>query len=99
MRRFAPPTATCPQRLGLVLLGLLSAASAQVSRLLAQPHAALCGSAAHCGWCYAAVGFALLAVAAFVMAARGAPAAGRRTIGRPSAFALARASRPRWARV
>ena len=70
MRRFAPPIAICPRRLALALLGLLSAASAGVSGLLAQPHAALCGAAAHCGWCYAAAGFALLAVAAFVTAVR-----------------------------
>jgi hypothetical protein len=71
VRRLAPPIATHQQRLGLVLLGLLSLASAGVSALLAQPHAALCGAApGHCGWCYAAAGFAALALAAFVLAAR-----------------------------
>jgi hypothetical protein len=64
MRRFAPPPATPSTRLDLALLGLLSLASADVSILLAQSHLSLCGAgqAAHCGWCYAAAGFALLAV-------------------------------------
>ena len=71
MRRLAPPLATQQQRLGLALLGLLSLASAAVSALLAQPHAALCGAASgHCGWCYVAAGFAALGLTAFAMAAR-----------------------------
>ena len=71
MRPFAAPQASGPTRVGLVLVGLLSMASAAMCAGLAEPHASLCnaGQAAHCGWCYAQAGFTALAVAAGALCA------------------------------
>ena len=62
--------------LGLALLGLTLLASGVLSADLAREHMAalgrLCGAgeAAHCGWCYAAVGFGLAGLSALIAAAR-----------------------------
>lgn len=76
------PSEESASRLAWGGLGLTLLASAGLSGDLARQHMAalghLCGAAAvpHCGWCYAAAGFALAGVSAFAAAARPALARG-----------------------
>jgi len=72
LRRAAPETATTSPRLGLTLLGLFSLGSAGQCGLLARSEGLICGAGqvTHCGWCFAAVGYLVLALGLLALAQR-----------------------------
>jgi hypothetical protein len=76
-----------PERLGAALLGLALLISAGLCGDLAREHMAMleriCGAdsaAAHCGWCYAAAGFAVAGL--LVLAGSARPLTARARVSR-----------------
>ena len=75
MPRLPTPDEDAMLRTGLALLGVVLLASAALAFDIARGHIAviaeLCGRAEpHCGWCYAAAGFALAGAASLLAAVR-----------------------------